>query len=136
MAAIRALLSAEALPTADLTVTSPRFVVACVTGDEIVGVGAFQSLGDCGLLRSVAVAPSFRGAGLGQRIVERLEAVARDNGLKQLGLLTLTAKEFFERRGYRVIAREDMPAALRGTEEFRTLCPASAVCMTKFISDS
>jgi amino-acid N-acetyltransferase len=49
----------------------------------------------------------------------------------QLVLLTQTAQSFFERLGYGVIDRALSPEAVRTSAEFRSLCPASAVCMTK-----
>ncbi len=133
---ICALLCAGDLPTSDLAGAAPRFVVAC-DGDEIVvGVGALQPFGEAALLRSVIVAPELRGTGLGRRIVQELERFARANPVKQLALLTLTAREFFERQGYQVIPREQLPEPVKGSEEFRSLCPASAICMTKSLTAS
>ena len=56
---------------------------------------------------------------------------ARRLGLNELVLLTQTAKAFFEQQGYHVIARQDASPAVRMSEEFRSLCPDSAVCMLK-----
>jgi amino-acid N-acetyltransferase len=77
----------------------------------------------------------LRGTGLGRRVVQELERIARTAGVKQLVLLTLTARQFFERQGYRVIARQAAPETLQGTEQFRSLCPVSAVCMAKKLAD-
>ena len=46
-------------------------------------------------------------------------------------LLTTTAASFFAKRGYRPLARDEAPAAVRATAEFRSICPASATCMGK-----
>jgi amino-acid N-acetyltransferase len=127
---IRALLEDSALPTSDLESSRPQFVVAC-DGERIVGVGALQSFGSVALLRSVAVDREVRSRGLGRGIVRELERVARSTGVAQLVLLTQTARDFFEHRGYGVIGREAVPDAIQGSAEFRTLCPASAVCMFK-----
>ena len=61
--------------------------------------------------------------------VERL--LAQSRGVQELCLLTTTAEHFFERLGYQRAEREAAPASIRGTSEFTTLCPASAVFMRK-----
>ncbi len=100
----------------------------------MVGTGALQWFGDAALLRSVAVAAEFRNTGLGRRIVAELEKAARAAGISALVLLTTTARGFFEALGYRVIDRQAVPQGLHQSEEFRSLCPSSAVCMTKSIA--
>ncbi len=102
---IRALLEAGNLPTGDLSRASPRFIVAVDGADRVVAAGALQCAGESALLRSVIVAPKLRGSGVGQRVVQELERIARTLQVKQLALLTLSARAFFERQGYRVIAR-------------------------------
>ncbi len=132
-ARIRALLHANSLPTSDLEAARPQFVVACVD-DQVIGAGALQAFGSVALLRSIAVEPHLRGAGVGQSIVAELEHIARRDGIKQLILLTQTARSFFEARGYVAIDRADAPRAVRESEEFRSLCPASALCMAKTLA--
>jgi amino-acid N-acetyltransferase len=133
---ILALLETGDLPTGDLATSSPLFVVACNGQNRVMAAGGLQTLGQSALLRSVVVAPELRGTGLGQRIVQELERIARAAQVQQLALLTLTARRFFERQGYRVIPRQDMPEALQATEEFQSMCPASAVCMAKSLADT
>jgi amino-acid N-acetyltransferase len=130
MQSIRELLQESGLPTEDLARARPEFVVAC-EGKRIVGVGALERFGAAGLLRSIAVAPDRRGAGIGPMIVEYLEERARTDGLSELVLLTQTAKGFFEWQGYRIIERSHAPAPVQDSEEFRSLCPSSAFCMSK-----
>lgn len=132
---IRALLESGGLPTSDLSRSSLQFVVACDGKGEIVAAGALQTFGEAALLRSVVVAEELRGTGLGRSIVKELERIARAAQVKQLGLLTVTAKPFFEHQGYRVIARQALPEALKSTQEFQSLCPASAVCMVRSLTD-
>jgi len=62
-------------------------------------------------------------------MVERLLALARAERLERVFLLTTTAGGFFRRFGFRPVRREDVPAALRATEEFAGACPASATIM-------
>jgi amino-acid N-acetyltransferase len=127
---IRSLLEGCSLPTADLSRSRPEFIVAC-EGNVMLGAGALERFGATGLLRSLAVSPDRRGQGLGESLVAHLERRAFAGGLTELVLLTETARPFFERQGYRVIERAQAPAAVHGSEEFRSLCPQSACCMTK-----
>ena len=128
--AIRTLLADCKLPTADLEKSRPWFVVAR-QGAEVVGAGALETFGSTGLVRSVAVQERLRGTGLGKALIDRLEKHARDGGLSELVLLTETAKPFFEKLGYRVIDRQSAPMAVHESEEFRSLCPQSASCLSK-----
>ena len=130
---IRALLHANSLPTSDLEAARPLFVVACMDR-QIVGTGALQSFGSVALLRSIAVEPHLRGAGVGRAIVRELEHLARTSEIRQLILLTQTARSFFEAQGYVAIDRSRAPPAVQESEEFRSLCPASALCMSKALS--
>ena len=105
---IRVLLENNGLPTSDLISSKPQFIVAC-EGEAIVAAGALQRFASTALLRSVAVAPHRRGTGLGRILVEDLERIARAARIKQLILLTETAKLFFEHQGYRLIERYEVP---------------------------
>ena len=132
---IRILLERAGLPTSDLTSSKPEFIVAYEDG-ELVGAGALQRFETIALLRSVAVAPSRRGSGIGRLIVQELERLARAAHVTQLVLLTQTAQRFFEHLGYRAIERQSTPESVRTSEEFRTLCPTSATCMSKTLAKS
>ena len=125
------LLEQASLPTEDLQEsTSVQFWVA-EAGDRVVGAIGLERHGNDGLLRSLAVAPSHRNHGLGAALVDALERDARSSGVRQLTLLTQTADPFFAKLGYGVVARESVPDPLKASAEFRSLCPTSAVCMTK-----
>jgi amino-acid N-acetyltransferase len=128
--AVHSLLAGAALPVADLEGASVQFIVV-TEGDEPVGAIGLESFGRTGLLRSLAVRSDLRGSGIGGRLVDALESLARDAGFDQLVLLTQTAAPFFAKRGYRVIDRADAPEAAQASAEFRSLCPASATCMFK-----
>jgi len=133
LARIVALLEQARLPAADLTFDGTRdFIVAREAG-EIIGVAGLERHGDHGLLRSLVVAPDWRGRGLGAALVEAVEARARGLGVRSLTLLTGTAAPFFAARGYAEIARSRAPAAVQASTEFIELCPASSTCMHKTI---
>jgi len=128
---IRRLLEASDLPTADLTTALLRNFLAQREGSELVAVGGLELAGNSVLLRSVAVAPSQRGRGLGRQMVEALEALARDRGYQQMYLLTTSAERYFGKLGYERVTRESAPPGVRGTKEFSSLCPSSSSLMVK-----
>lgn len=101
-----------------------------------MAVGALQPFGSTALLRSVAVASDLRGTGLGRIIVQDLERSACAAGISRLVLLTESAKPFFQRLGYQVIERKEVPLQVQASEEFRSLCPASATCMARTLAGS
>jgi len=133
--AIRALLERSGLPTSDLGWARPDFAVVRENG-EVIAAGALQRFGSSALLRSVVVAPDRREKGLGQTVVSELERLARAAHIDQLILLTQSAAEFFAHQGYRVIERSSAPQDMQGSAEFRTLCPSSATCMAKSLTNA
>ena len=96
-----------------------------------MAVAGLERFGECALLRSLAVAPAQRHQDIASRLVATLEAGAYARGLRHFYLLTETAKDFFLKRGYEVVPRAAAPRPLQESAEFRTLCPAAAVCMHK-----
>ena len=129
--AVRNLLTAAGLPTADLTAAPLADFWGCGDGADLIGVVGLEIYGTVALLRSLAVAPAWQGRGLGSALVAHAERAARQRGVQALYLLTTTAEAFFVRRGYVRLPREAAPTVLRQTTEFAALCPASAVCLTR-----
>jgi N-acetylglutamate synthase-like GNAT family acetyltransferase len=131
--AVNALLTASALPLDGVHEALPCFVVAEDAG-EIVGVAGIEACGVAGehaLLRSVAVAPTWRSRGLGRALVTRAIAEAEVRGAKALYLLTTTAEGYFPGFGFTVTSRDAVPEDVRATAEFQGACPASATVMTR-----
>ena len=131
VAAIRALLAAANLPTADLTARRAPWFLLAVEGDAAIGTVAVEPCGGFGLLRSLAVRPDRHGAGIARRLVAEAEERADQARLRGLYLLTTTARHFFAALGYDELEHWELPEAIRDTEEYRTLCPKSAVAMMK-----
>ena len=127
---ITSLLCEADLPNEDFADHLQHFLVVR-RGSEIVGAIGFELHGADALLRSLVVAPALRGAGLGVRLVEQLTAAALSQGVTRFFLLTTTAEAFFAKRGFHTVARQTVPADIAGTKEFNSLCPVSAVCMTR-----
>jgi glycerol uptake facilitator-like aquaporin/N-acetylglutamate synthase-like GNAT family acetyltransferase len=128
--AVASLLAAASLPT-DLDDWFPAQAVVAELAGRIVGAAGFERGGDAALLRSVAVAPEARGAGLGAALVaERLHA-ARRAGARRAFLLTTDAASWFARLGFTAADRATVPAPIAATRQFRALCPASAACLAR-----
>ncbi|HEX2220754.1 MAG TPA: arsenic resistance N-acetyltransferase ArsN2 [Gemmatimonadales bacterium] len=126
--AVERLLAAQALPRDGVTEWLEHFWLAEHDG-AVVGVAGVELYGDAALLRSVAVDPGWRGTGLGRLLTERALEEAAAAGARDVYLLTTTAEHYFPRLGFACIAREQAPAALSASTEFRGACPASAVLM-------
>lgn len=104
-------------------------------GKKLLGCGGVEVYGNVGLLRSVAVHPSFRGQGLGQKLVETIQKYSTEKGLNEIYLLTETAKEFFSKLGFNVISRNKADNRIKQSIEFTTLCPDSATSMVKTMKE-
>src|SRR5690606_29309843 len=125
------LVQAAGLPQSGIADTFPDgYMVARVAG-SVVAVTGLEVHGRHGLLRSVAVSVNYRCAGLGRTLVERCFEAARARGLEALFLLTTTAPDYFARLGFERVVRDSAPDELRRPSEFASICPSSAVCMTK-----
>ena len=129
--AIRGLLQISELHFDDLDGKPGQQFLLAWEGDTLVGTVALEFAGEFALLRSLAVAPGHRRQGIATKLVDAIETHARSEQIKNLYLLTLTASDFFTDRGYQQADRAQAPAALQETTEFMSVCPASAVCMTK-----
>ena len=98
---------------------------------RVVGVAGLEIHGEDGLLRSVAVDPDYRGQGLAASLVEAAIERAKRVELRSVYLLTTTARDYFARRGFADCSREEAPAAIRESWEFRTGCPSTAAFMKR-----
>jgi amino-acid N-acetyltransferase len=121
--ALERLLASARLPLDGLADTR-LFVLE--EGDAIVGAVGFERHGDLGLLRSLAVDPGHRGAGLGAFLLESGLLELRRAGVREAYGLTETIASWLERLGWEELARDDLPAALRASRELQGACPDSA----------
>jgi len=133
--ALLALMERAHLPTDGLSNHLDAALVAR-DGDRIVGSAAIEIYADGGLLRSVAVDADRRGTGLGARLTAAAIDEARRRKLAALYLLTTTAERFFPRFGFEPISRDQVPASVQDSIEFRGACPASAIVMLKRLDGS
>ena len=126
--AIASLLQAANLPLDGAADHLENFLLG-MEGGRLLCIAGLEQYGAMALLRSVTVDASLRGAGIGQLLLDKLRQQAKAQGVRELYLLTTTAAGLFGKRGFSVISRADVPAALQASREFQGVCPASATAM-------
>ncbi|WP_324732188.1 arsenic resistance N-acetyltransferase ArsN2 [Pseudomonas paeninsulae] len=132
---VQQLLAACQLPSDDLQDAANNLrLFGCQADGRLVGLVGLQMHGADALLRSLAVADSARGQGLGAELLAYAERQAATHGVQAIYLLTTTAEVFFAQRGYRLSDRATAPPAIAATRQFSGLCPASAAFMRKRLS--
>jgi amino-acid N-acetyltransferase len=124
------LLQEVGLPGAGVREHFQHFWVARAD-DGIVGCAGLEPYGPSALLRSVAVASTHRGRGLGRALTARILEEARRRGIARIFLLTETAADFFRAFGFSPVGRDVVDAGVRQSIEFTTACCPSAVCMRR-----
>jgi amino-acid N-acetyltransferase len=133
--AVHALLARHQLPLDGVDAHLDTMIVAR-EGSALAGVAAVELYRDGSLLRSLAVDPAFQGQRLGHRLTEAALQLARTPGAETVFLLTTTAERFFPRFGFEQIQRDEVPASVQSSVEFRSACPASAIVMRKRLAAS
>ncbi len=129
-ARIEAFLVAQGLPAGDVADHLADFILARDDG-ALVGTIGFERHGDTAFLRSLAVAPSHRGRGLGRRLTrEALERATR-GGLIRAFLLAQASPAYFRSQGFETVDDGDFPPGFPAQEELhRGLC-ADVVLMSR-----
>jgi amino-acid N-acetyltransferase len=129
LGAVLALLEAAGLPTDGLADAFPAGYFVVEADGEPIGIAGAETYANARLLRSLAVAPAWRGRGIGRMLTERVVAAAREDGVEAVYLLTTTIEARLAKSGFARIGREAVPPAIRASVEFAHACPESAACM-------
>ena len=129
---VKQFLAESDLPHEDIATHLSNVILAEHNG-QLVGNVGLEILDKAGLLRSLAVKDSYRKKGLGINLMHRIIIHAQHNKIKKLFLLTTTAPDFFYMHSFGKIDRERTPQSIQETQEFKDICPASAVCMSREI---
>lgn len=124
--AVAALLLATDLSLAGLDAAFPDGYVVVRGAHAIDGVAGLERHGSFGLLRSVAVRPEARRAGLGQMLVADRLVAASD--LDAVYVLTTDAADYFRRMGFVEQLRASAPESLRSSA-LTTICPSTATLL-------
>jgi amino-acid N-acetyltransferase len=89
------------------------YLVAVDDRGRILGCGALKEYSpSIAEVAAIAVSPDAQGSGLGRRIVEAVEELARKRGVPEVFALTLEPK-FFEALGYARVDRARYPEKIR-----------------------
>ena len=131
---VKQLLAARALPYEDIKPAHLQHFLVVRHQTNLVGVIGLELLGSFALLRSLAVQIDFRGQKIASQLTMQAEAYARSHKVRSLYLLTTTAEGFFTKQGYHTMDRNAVPVVVRGTTEFRSICPSTAKCMVKYLT--
>ena len=129
---IVSLLQKENLPVEDLPEILPHFLIA-MDNNQVIGVIGLEQYENIGLLRSMAVDKLYRNRSIASELVMELENLAIKKGIHCIYLLTETASDFFKKRKYEVITRNEAPGSVKASSEFSSVCPVSAIVMRKLL---
>ena len=126
-----ALLVKNGLPISDLNTKHFDDFLYLGETDNPVGIIGLEIFDSIALLRSLAVSKDARGKGFGKTLVFAVEDYAKNKNISDIYLLTENAENFFKKLNYICIQKESAPETIRNTSEFSSVCPESAVLMTK-----
>lgn len=133
MEAIRKLLQNNGLPISDITLENTHFFAAYLDGRLIGSIG-LQVMDSVALLRSMVVEDRYRNLQVGKQLYEKVIELAIEKHIQQVFLITTTAQAYFGEKGFKVIAREQVPERIQQTTQFSKTCPDSGIVMHKLIA--
>lgn len=122
------LLQTNNLPIEGIEASCVTMIVAQL-GQDIIGCAALELYEKHALLRSVSIAPTHHGKGIGQQLTDSILEIAHQNEILSVYLLTETAESFFKKRGFKPVERSNVPFSITQSVEFTSVCPASALSM-------
>lgn len=129
------ILNEHQLPAEDCLAHLSHFFIL-EFGNRTAGIGGLEVYGQYGLLRSIVILDDFRLRGIGRHLVHLIIEYARDQGIRSIYLLTEDSQQYFSRLGFLAVDRTSAPDVITQTQQFKSLCPASAVLMSMEIDTS
>jgi amino-acid N-acetyltransferase len=127
--AVLALLADADLPTDGVSEHFRSFFVVD-EGGRILASAGIELWHETALLRSLAVAPDARGAGLGAAILRRALHEAQERAA-EIFALTTTAEAYLSRFGFARVERDSLPSGLLASRELQGACPDTAVVLRR-----
>ncbi len=131
MAIIHLLLSNQ-LPSLDIHSLNIELFVG-LHHQEIIATLGIEKYDDVALVRSFCVQEAFRSQRIGEAMLQYLFQHCQYENIQSLYLLTTTAENYFKRYGFKTIERATVPVVIQQTKEYSSLCPSSAIMMSKKI---
>jgi amino-acid N-acetyltransferase len=131
---ILALLTAVNLPQEGVKEHLESFLVARDEAGHLIGCAGLERYYEIAMLRSVAISPDEQHSGTGTRLTASILDYAANNGVREVLLLTTTARDFFARRfGFTEARRADYESRLAQSPEWNLPRCSSAIFMRKVI---
>lgn len=96
-----------------------------------IGCAGLEIYGKAALLRSMAVAPEHQNKGHGRKLTDAIISYAKGREIETLYLLTETAEDFFQRIGFNIVEREQVPDKVKESIEFTKLCVTAPSMMMR-----
>lgn len=124
---LRSALMSAGLPVADIGEPGRHFYECRDAEATMIGFSGLEECGSDFLLRSTVILPDFRSQGFGRELVTA--TISQTSSTGDIYLVTTAAAGFFERLGFRGVARDCLPQAILSTRQLSGLCPASATIM-------
>jgi len=115
--AIESLLATESLPLTPIAAFLDGFSVL-ESDRDILGSAGIEMYGEAAFLRSVVVAQSVQGTGMGDRLVRSALDYAQRTGAQRVYLFTMDAANFFARFGFVAISMDDFETAVRAAPQY------------------
>jgi len=128
------LLQQNNLPVEDLTEATQLF--GTYEDGRLIGIAGIELYGENALIRSVCVDEPYRSQGMAEILTEHIEQYAKSKGACNLFLLTTTAENYFKRKGFVKINRNEVPQNVQASTEFSSICPTSAAVLKKDLCQS
>ncbi len=122
------------LPIDDLSQSKGTFFRFMNRKGEPAGFGGIELHGKNALLRSIVVPPGLQKSGYGTAITRSLLRYAEMMGAESGYLLTMEAVPFFNKLGFKAIAKSDAPPEILATPQASGLCPSTATLMVRSVS--
>lgn len=92
--------------------------IVAKAGSKLVGTVALEPFGRLGLLRSLAVRPSYRGQSVGRNLCTKMTSHARLLGVEELYLLTIDREPYLSKLGFQRLQDSEIPLQIRKQGNF------------------
>jgi RimJ/RimL family protein N-acetyltransferase len=126
---VQTLLYKVGLPFEDL-ISSDLFLIIAVENTSVIGSIGLEIKDGHGLIRSFAVASQYQKQGIGSELFSKILKEAKRQKIYTLHLLTTTAEAYFNKKGFIIKNRSDVPMCIQNTSEFSALCSLDSTYMT------
>lgn len=118
------------LPICDIKLGKDNIFFGSYENDVLRSCIGLELFDSTALLRSLAVSPKRRGLGLGRFLVKYVEEYCRSKHMHSIFLMTTTASTYFVSLGYHQVARDCVPGSIKGSSQYSSVCPKSAIIMS------